>query len=71
MTEAANFVRRKKAGNIIVAVPTASERSVNLLLPAVDELHCLNIRGYPFAVAEAYLEWHDLSDEEVLRLLEK
>jgi len=71
MAEAANFVRRKKAGKIIVAVPTASERSVKLLLPAVDELHCLNIRGYPFAVAEAYLEWHDLSDEEVLRLLEK
>jgi predicted phosphoribosyltransferase len=71
MTEAANFVRRKKAGKIIVAVPTASESSVKLLLPAVDELHCLNIRGYPFAVAEAYLEWHDLSDEEVLRLLEK
>jgi putative phosphoribosyl transferase len=71
MAEAVKFVVRKKAGKIIVAVPTASESSVKLLLPAVDELHCLNLRGYPFAVAEAYLKWHDLTDEEVLRLLEK
>jgi putative phosphoribosyl transferase len=36
----------------------------------VDELVCLNIRaGYPFAVASAYKEWHDLGDEEVLSLL--
>jgi putative phosphoribosyl transferase len=71
MAEAVKFVGRKKSGKIVVAVPTASESAVQLLLPSVDELHCLNIRGYPFAVAEAYLEWHDLGDEEVLRLLEK
>ena len=71
MAEAVKFAGRKKAGNIIVAVPTASEKAVQLLLPAVDELHCLNIRGYPFAVAEAYLKWHDLSDKEVLLLLGK
>ncbi|MBI5103308.1 MAG: phosphoribosyltransferase [Nitrospirae bacterium] len=69
MAEAVRFAVRKKAGKIVVAVPTASESSVLLLLPSVDELHCLNVRGYPFAVAEAYLQWHDLSDEEVISIL--
>lgn len=69
MSEAVRFVRRKKAGKTIVAVPTASESAINLLMSEVDELHCLNIRGYPFAVAEAYMEWHDLDDGEVISIL--
>jgi predicted phosphoribosyltransferase len=69
MVEAVRFVEKKKTGKIIVAVPTASESSIIFLLPLVDELHCLNVRGYPFAVAAAYLEWHDLSDEEVISIL--
>jgi predicted phosphoribosyltransferase len=69
MAEAVKFVKRKGSGKIIVAVPTASESSVKFLLPLVDELYCLNVRGYPFAVAEAYLEWHDLGDDEVVSLL--
>jgi predicted phosphoribosyltransferase len=36
----------------------------------VDALYCLNIReGYPYAVAEAYRNWYDLSDEEVLKII--
>ena len=69
MVEAVIFAAKKKAGKIIVAVPTASENSISFLLPSVDELHCLNVRGYPFAVAEAYLKWHDLSDDEVISIL--
>jgi len=69
MAEAVKFVKRKGSGKIIVAVPTASESSVKFLLPLVDELYCLNVRGYPFAVAEAYFEWHDLGDDEVVSLL--
>jgi predicted phosphoribosyltransferase len=31
---------------------------------------CLNIRsGHFFAVADAYREWHDLNDQEVLEEL--
>jgi predicted phosphoribosyltransferase len=40
------------------------------MLPDVDEMYCLNVRTYyPFAVAEAYIAWHDLTDGEVLSLL--
>jgi putative phosphoribosyl transferase len=69
MSEAIRFARRKKSGRTIIASPTASERSIEFLLDLVDELYCLNIRGYPFAVAEAYEEWYDVSDEEVVSLI--
>ena len=71
MSEAIRFVKRKFAKKIIAAIPTASESAIELLLPFIDELYCLNIRGYPFAVADAYKEWHDLSDEEVISYLNK
>lgn len=71
MSEAIRFVKRKLAIKIIAAVPTASESAIELLLPFVDELYCPNIRGYPFAVADAYKEWRDLSNEEVISFLKK
>lgn len=70
MLEAVNFVKRKQTEKIIVAVPTASESSINLLLPEVEEIYCLNARAlYPFAVAEAYMKWYDVGDDEVIALL--
>jgi putative phosphoribosyl transferase len=55
-----------------VAVPTASKNAVDLLAPYVDEIFCLNIRETKiFAVADAYQEWHDLTQQEVLKLLGK
>ena len=57
MLEAVNFVKRKQAEKVIVAVPTASESSINLLLPEVDEVYCLNARElYPFAVSRGIRE---------------
>jgi predicted phosphoribosyltransferase len=36
----------------------------------VDRIYCLNVRsGYPYAVADAYRDWYDLNDEEVLRMI--
>ncbi|TAL27465.1 MAG: phosphoribosyltransferase [Nitrospirae bacterium] len=66
---AVGYAEKRNAKRIIAAVPTASDSSINLILPLVDKLYCLNIRGYPFAVAEAYEKWYDLSDEEVSSLL--
>jgi predicted phosphoribosyltransferase len=71
MRTAVNFLKSKGAGKIIVAVPTASARTAEDLLPLVDELYCLNIRtGWSFAVAEAYEDWYDLEEEEVLEILD-
>ncbi len=70
MRAAVQFLKRRGAGQIIVAVPTASARTVQDLLPSVDELVCLNVRsGWSFAVASAYENWYDLDEEEVLEIL--
>lgn len=70
MLAAVNFARQREAFEIIVAVPTASRRSVAFLVPKTDVLVCPNIRGGPvFAVADAYRNWYDLTDKEVMELL--
>ena len=70
MRAALQFLRRQGAGRLIVAVPTGSERTVWDLLPLVDELYCLNVRGgFSFAVADAYENWYDLTEEEVMAYL--
>jgi predicted phosphoribosyltransferase len=71
MLAAISFVRHREAREIVVAVPTASRRTVAFLLPKTDTLVCPNIRGGPtFAVADAYQDWYDLADEEVLGFLD-
>jgi putative phosphoribosyl transferase len=70
MRAALRFLKAQGAGQLIVAVPTASERTVWEILPLVDELYCPNVRGgFSFAVAEAYENWYDLTEEEVLALM--
>jgi putative phosphoribosyl transferase len=70
MRTAVHFLKRQGAGKIIVAVPTGSEHTVRRLLPEVDELLCLNVRGgWSFAVAAAYEDWYDLEEAEVLEIM--
>ncbi|NWF51770.1 MAG: phosphoribosyltransferase [Nitrospirae bacterium] len=72
MYEAVRFIKRRDASKVIVAVPTAPQRTVNMLLSEVDELYCLNIRRTSFfAVADAYRNWFDLSDEEAISILQE
>ena len=57
MLSAIDYVKRHEPQKIVVAVPTGSKGTVEIILPEVDELVCLNIRsGYTFAVANAYDE---------------
>jgi len=72
MLAAVKSVRKRGAENITVAVPTASMASIELLSQHVEEIVCINVREGPFfAVADAYLVWYDLSDEEAIRYLGK
>ncbi len=72
MLSAICFVKKENPEKTIVAVPTAPKRTVGLILPEVSEVVCLNIRsGFSFAVADAYKNWYDLSDEDVLAILQK
>lgn len=72
MLAAVESAKRDNPERLVVAVPTGSENSVQRISEEVDELVCLNIRtGRRFAVAEAYRDWHDLEDEDVLELLKR
>jgi predicted phosphoribosyltransferase len=72
MHAAVRFVRKRGPERVVVAVPTASERTADFVLQEVDDLVCLNIRsGFPFAVADAYMDWYDLSDEEVVSIIKR
>lgn len=71
MLAAVKSVNRRNPDEILIAVPTGSENSVQLVEGRVNELVCLNVRAGPtFAVAQAYEHWHDLADEEVVKILE-
>ncbi|GAH97905.1 unnamed protein product [marine sediment metagenome] len=72
MLASTEFVKKKKPEKIIVAVPTASGSAYQLVRPEIDKLIALDVRyAYPFAVADAYENWYDVSDEEVLKYLKK
>jgi putative phosphoribosyl transferase len=70
MLAAAEAVRAAGPGQIIIAIPTGSTGAVAVLSGLVEVLVCLNLKdGYPFAVADAYRSWHDLTDDEVMTCL--
>jgi predicted phosphoribosyltransferase len=70
MTAAIQALRGEEPRRIVVAVPTGSLAAVERIADLADELVCLNVRsGFSFAVADAYEEWYDLSEEEALGLL--
>ncbi len=72
MLAAVEALRAEGSERIIIAVPTGSAGAVAVLSGLVDTLICLNLRDHtPFAVAEAYENWYDLDDEEVIRLLHR
>ncbi len=70
MSLAVEVVKKRGCRRVIVAVPTASTEALKLLSGKIDEAICLNIRSSTiFAVADAYVEWRDISNDEVRRLL--
>jgi putative phosphoribosyl transferase len=66
MLAAIEQVKSMGANQVVVAVPTGSDRAVRMVGREADLIICLNIRRGPFAVADAYLNWYDLSEEEAV-----
>jgi putative phosphoribosyl transferase len=65
-------LRQAGARNIILAVPTAHLDSVQTILEEIEAIYCPNIRsGISFAVADAYEQWTDLDEQDVIRLLQE
>ena len=65
-------LRQNNATNVILGVPTAHSESVQMVLEEVEAIYCPNLRGgFSFAVADAYEQWSDLDEQEVIRILQK
>lgn len=65
-------LRKARASQIIVAVPTGHWDRVQMMAHQVEAVYCANIRkGQSFAVADAYQRWSDVSDEEVVRIIKE
>ncbi|RLE89654.1 MAG: phosphoribosyltransferase [Thermoprotei archaeon] len=72
MMSAVRFVKKKGAKEVIVASPTASLAAIRLLSTIADLIVILNVRSGPvYAVADAYVNWYDLRDSDVLEYLKK
>jgi predicted phosphoribosyltransferase len=70
MLVAVESLKKTNAGKIIIAIPTAHLQSLEKLAPKVDMVYCANVRsGWGFAVADAYQNWYDVSEEEVIEIL--
>ncbi len=71
MHAAIEMIKKLHPKKIVVAAPTASPQAVQRFSQMVDEVVVL-YAPFPFyAVADAYENWYDVSDEEVLSLLQK
>ncbi|WP_292366123.1 MULTISPECIES: phosphoribosyltransferase [unclassified Methanoculleus] len=70
MFAAVEAARAGSPRQIVVAVPTGSLPAVNFIARQADLVICLNVRtSRTFAVAQAYEQWHDVTDQEVQELL--
>ncbi len=63
-------LRKAGATEIILAVPTAHSESIQTILEGAEAIYCPNLRsGLSFAVADAYEQWADLDEQEVIKIL--
>jgi putative phosphoribosyl transferase len=71
MRAAVLAVRRRVPSRLILAVPVAPGSAVESLRPEVDELVCLATPEEFYAIGQFYLDFHQVSDDEVVALLER
>ncbi len=65
-------LRAAGAGPLVTVVPTGHDRTVAVVAEVSDAVICPNVRGGDrFAVAEAYRAWRDLTEDEVVALLDE
>ena len=70
MIVAVEALKKSGAEEVIVAVPTGHWDAIEKVLPNVEALYCANLRsGWTFAVADAYENWSDVTEDEVIKIL--
>lgn len=66
---AVKWIRSKEPKKIVVAIPVAPPDSVETLRLLVDEIICLSVEPDFWAVGQFYEEFGQVSDEEVIEIL--
>ncbi len=66
-----NLCQNRKAERVIVAVPVTSRQVEQEIGKLVDEIIVLEKPRFFHAVAQVYENWYDVSDEEVIQLMEE
>ncbi|HUW21780.1 MAG TPA: phosphoribosyltransferase family protein [Candidatus Bathyarchaeia archaeon] len=71
MLVAIRAIKKRGPKKIIVAIPAASHRGLNLVKNEIEEAVCLytHPEHYPFKIAASYQKWHTIEDKEVNPLL--
>lgn len=71
MLAAIKSSRQRSAGKVIAAAPVASRSAAAMVEEAADEcIFEILSPAVPFAVADFYLDWHDLTDEDLVPWLD-
>jgi len=69
---AIDAVKHAGASRVVVAVPTAPLRTARAVEAQAHRVYCPNIReGASFAVADAYENWYDLTDQEIMEMMRR
>lgn len=71
MRAAIMLCQARKAKKIIVAVPVSGKKAAEEIRKLVDEMIVLEKPEFFQAVAQVYQNWYDVSDTEVLEIMEK
>lgn len=71
MRAAIALCKNQGAGKIVVASPVSSERVKDEIRQLVDRVVILVTPPFFRAVAQVYRNWYDVSDSEVLEIMEK
>lgn len=59
------FARNKNARKVVVAVPTATSRALEILAEKADDVYCLNLRSHgDYSISEAYREWREVNEKD-------
>lgn len=69
MIAALHSLRARRPQQIICAVPVASHDALDKVRPYADEVVCLQIPAFFYAVGQFYRHFPQVSDEEVVALL--
>jgi putative phosphoribosyl transferase len=71
MLAAINWARRRGAARVVVAVPVGPPPTIDILRQEADSVICLETPEMLFAVGEWYADFGQVSDQEVIALLDE